>query len=83
MKDILRIARKKKGLSQIRVAKILKYSSPQFISNWERGVSLPPVYELNRLADLYKVSVTKLKSAYLTESVRDYRSKVKRELKLS
>jgi transcriptional regulator with XRE-family HTH domain len=47
----LRVAR---GLSQTEVAKKLGYSSPQFISNWERGLASPPVKVLKRLAGLYE-----------------------------
>lgn len=41
------------GLSQGRVAKELGYSSAQFVSNWERGVSSPPCAVIPRLAELY------------------------------
>lgn len=34
------------GLSQWDVAKKLGYSSPQFVSNWERGLSDPPIMTL-------------------------------------
>lgn len=42
-----------RDLSQTEVAKKLGYSSPQFISNWERGLASPPVKVLKRLAALY------------------------------
>lgn len=48
------------GLKQKDVAKELGYSSPQFISNWERGISSPPVKTIKRLASLYKASPDKL-----------------------
>ena len=38
--DYLKSKRENASLSQGDVAKKLKYTSPQFISNWERGISL-------------------------------------------
>lgn len=48
------------NLSQNDTAKKLKYSSPQFISNWERGVSLPPLEILPKLMKLYGFSAEEL-----------------------
>lgn len=44
------------GLSQGAVAKKLGYTSPQFISNWERGLSRPPIKTLRKLALIYNIS---------------------------
>jgi transcriptional regulator with XRE-family HTH domain len=46
---LLKAARENAGLRQSDVAKKLGYSSPQFISNWERGLSLPPLDRLPKL----------------------------------
>lgn len=43
------------GLSQLQVSRGLGYATPQFISNWERGVSNPPVGQIRALSRLYKV----------------------------
>lgn len=43
-------------LSQADVAKELGYSSPQFISNWERGLVLPPLQTMSTLVKLYKLN---------------------------
>lgn len=51
----LRDKRVKAGLTQWDVAHHLSYSTAQFISNWERGVSLPPTDSLPRLAKLLQV----------------------------
>ena len=51
----LRERRVKAGLTQWDVAHHLQYSTAQFISNWERGVSLPPLDSLPRLATLFRV----------------------------
>lgn len=52
----LKAARQKAGLTQQEVARCLSYSSSQFVSNWERGASLPPLDTMPRLAELFKVS---------------------------
>lgn len=51
----LRDKRVKAGLTQWDVAHHLEYSTAQFISNWERGVSLPPLDSLPKLAQFLKV----------------------------
>ena len=43
------------GLQQTDVAKALGYKTSQFVSNWERGASMPPIKALRTLADLYQV----------------------------
>lgn len=52
------------GLSQKEVADKLKYSSSQFISNFERGLCAPPVKAMRVLILLYKMD-----SAEFTEYV--------------
>lgn len=42
-------------LTQRDVANKLGYTSPQFISNWERGLSQPPYDVLPEIAELYRV----------------------------
>lgn len=44
------------GLSQRDLSTKLGYTTPQFISNWERGLSHPPISILKKLADIIKVS---------------------------
>lgn len=42
------------GLTQWDVARNLDYTTAQFISNWERGVSLPPDEALPKLARIVR-----------------------------
>lgn len=56
----LKKLRIKSGLKQKEVAEQLGYTSPQFISNWERGISSPPVKTLKQLASIYKTNPDKL-----------------------
>ncbi len=43
------------GLTQRDVASHLKYTTAQFVSNWERGISMPPLEALPRLSKLLEV----------------------------
>ena len=48
------------GLTQADVAAKLGYSTPQFVSNWERACAFPPVSILKDLAKLYQISADDL-----------------------
>lgn len=52
--------REKAGLTQREVAKALGFTSSQYPSNWERGVSKPPLKHLPALCDMIKAPRTKL-----------------------
>lgn len=54
--NFMKNLRKKANLSQNDVAVEMGYSSPQFISNWERGVSTPPLSSVKTISKLYKTS---------------------------
>ena len=45
-------------LTQLEVAKKLGYSSPQFISNFERGLCSPPLKQLKKITKLYDINPT-------------------------
>lgn len=47
-------------LSQESVAHALGYESSQFVSNWERGLSHPPLKAVPVLARLYQVSTQEM-----------------------
>jgi transcriptional regulator with XRE-family HTH domain len=64
--DFLKISREKVGLTQADVARSLGYSTAQFVSNWERGLSYPPLKSLRTLAKIYKVNIDDLFNAILT-----------------
>lgn len=53
--SFLKKARQSRKYSQGDVAKVLGYSSAQFISNLERGISPPPLKVLKVLVKLYDV----------------------------
>jgi len=82
----LKNAREKAGLTQHDVAQQLGYSTPQFVSNWERGISLPPLDVLPRVSDVldlapknlidtlhrYQDEMLKLRKRELQEIFRRY-----------
>ena len=47
--------RTRAGLTQRDVARRLGYTTPQFVSNWERGVALPPLSDLPLITSLYNL----------------------------
>lgn len=50
-------SREAAGLSQLEVGRKLGFTSAQFVSNWERGISGPPIKSLIRLKSIYKLDV--------------------------
>jgi transcriptional regulator with XRE-family HTH domain len=76
--DWLREARENVGMSQGQVAQELGYSSPQFISNWERGLASPPIPKFKKLCKMYNLSIhdayDRLLQATLTEVERKLHS---------
>lgn len=58
--EYLKQSRIKSGKSQADVATYLGYSTPQFISNWERGISHPPINAIRALAQYYNLSEEEL-----------------------
>ena len=53
--EFWREKRKLAGLTQRYVSKQFNYTSPQFVSNWERGLIAPPMKTAVSLIKLYDV----------------------------
>ncbi|MEK2647425.1 helix-turn-helix domain-containing protein [Bdellovibrio sp. BCCA] len=68
------------GLSQADVAEKMGYSTPQFISNWERGVSHPPINALKKLAEIYTIPYRSLKSDFREAAIKDFVNSLDRKL---
>lgn len=75
----LKERREKAGLSQKDVADKLGYSTPQFVSNWERGVSTPPLKTLKKIGDMYSVSADELFNVTLNYQVQQMTIDLKRK----
>jgi transcriptional regulator with XRE-family HTH domain len=56
----LKAGRERSGLTQQDLAARLSYTSAQFISNWERGLSLPPLDVLPKIATILRLSPREL-----------------------
>ena len=69
--DFLKAKREKAGLTQKQVADRLDYSTPQFISSWERAEREPPMNVIWRLASIYHISAEKI-----FEVMLDYRQQM-------
>lgn len=76
---ILKEKREKVGFSQAEVSKKLGYSSPQFVSNWERGLSTPPVTSLRSIAQLYKIPPDQLFQIYLKTTLKNIEADLRKK----
>jgi transcriptional regulator with XRE-family HTH domain len=55
----------KAGLTQSDVAKKLKYTNSQFVSNWERGLCLPAISTISELSAMFGVSKKVIFNKYM------------------
>lgn len=67
----LKELRLKAGLSQGDVAQKLGYTSPQFVSNWERDLSVPPKATLPEIAKIYKTDLKQIKNTFLEIKIEE------------
>lgn len=74
LNHFLKEKRIKAGYTQMDVAKHLGYSTAQFISNWERGVSSPPLAVLKKISTFYKVKFDDLYDIVLEASIETLKS---------
>jgi transcriptional regulator with XRE-family HTH domain len=58
--EILKASRRQSQLSQQDVVDKLPNISPDFLSNWEQGLSSPPLEVLFQLIQLYKIDHRKI-----------------------
>lgn len=74
--EYLRDARVKSGLSQADLSEQLGYTSPQIVSNWERGLCGAPLDKLYDLSDILKLKRNELLDLLLSEQEALLRSKI-------
>lgn len=48
--------RQRSGLTQTELSKLLGYKTSQFVSNWEKGRSSPPLDVVSHLIEIFGVS---------------------------
>lgn len=49
-----------KEITQGNLARMLGYASPQFVSNWERGLAKPPLSTLKKMIKILDLDVDEL-----------------------
>lgn len=86
----LRAKRESAGLTQSDVSGELGYGTAQFVSNWERGISMPPMAALPKIAKLYKIEPKAMikvfqqyEEANAAEKIKELQSLFKRRSKTS
>lgn len=77
--QFLKDKRSQSGLSQKDVAMKLGYSTSQFISNWERGISQPPIHTLRTLAQMYNVSAEQMFNVLLENTMVQVQEDLKKK----
>ena len=79
----LKQLRESAEVSQKVVAEKFGYESPQFVSNWERGTSKPPVTAIKKLASIYKTNAEDLFEVVLESHLEKIRTQLYREFSAS
>lgn len=74
--EFLREARLKSGLSQAELSEKLGYTSPQIVSNWERGLCWAPLDKLYDISQILKLNKAQLIDLLMAEQEALIRSKV-------
>lgn len=59
--------RKKRGISQAKLAKSLGYGNPQFVSNWERGKCQVPKNKIRDISKILRISNLQILDAAMTD----------------
>ena len=77
--SFLKEKRSQSGLSQKDVATKLGYSTSQFISNWERGISQPPIHTLRTLAQMYNVGAEQMFEVLLENTMIQVQEELKKK----
>lgn len=78
--EYIKTKRLEAGLSQKDVSDNFGYSTPQFISNWERGISAPPMKTLKKLAQLYKTPAEDMFHCLLEDTLHQVEVDFKRKM---
>lgn len=68
------------GLSQGELASQLGYTSPQFVSNWERGLSLPPKGSMKKVCKILKLDYAAFVEDYVRLLLKRYEAEIRKSL---
>jgi transcriptional regulator with XRE-family HTH domain len=64
---MIKNARTAKDITQRQLAEELGYTTPQFVSNFERSLALPPPRKLKQIAKRLDLNFEQIKILYLKE----------------
>lgn len=76
-------ARLRVGISQGDLASSLGYTSPQFVSNWERGAANPPLEKIPQLAKILNIPIEDMINLILQETEQYLNSELKGRRKVN
>lgn len=68
--ELIKTKRIQKGITQRELADELGYSTSQFISNFERSVSRPPMFQLKKICKLLDIKPEVMQEIYLADYKR-------------
>lgn len=71
----------KTNLTQQQVSVFLKYTKPQFVSNWERGVCYPPIKEYKKIISVLKADSNEFKRLFIEAHIEELREKLEQSFK--
>jgi len=71
------------GLSQLELSLKMGYSTPQFISNWERGVSEPPCKSIKKLSQVLSYDESDLRRVLANFLIQKKTAQIKRQFEIS
>lgn len=74
--EFLKERRLKKGLTQKQVSDAFGFTTSQFISNIERGLSPPPANVLRKLVNIYDIPEREILKAIMAEQERFWRNEL-------
>jgi transcriptional regulator with XRE-family HTH domain len=66
--EYIRKQREEAGLTQLELSRLLDYTSPQFISNWERGEGQPPIKAIVRASKYLNLNHSKIADLYIAHT---------------
>lgn len=66
------------GLTQTDLSRILGYSTSQFVSNWERGLCMPPMGSMAKLCEVLKIPRKEIVDLLTEEYRRNLEKAVKK-----
>lgn len=78
---VLRRARIKVGMSQAEISRRIGYTSGQFVSNLERGISSLPMSRMTALCDLLRIKPQVLLGAMTRDMVKKAKLKMKASIR--